>query len=237
MIVLVDYDNVDREDLRAGVLGLVDTIARAIDPEPLWEDRRLDFRLYGGWYEDNRFTRLAQNLAIELYRDFPRKCFLICSKGRFPVSLTTELAYSIAARPEKHLFATYRHRGQVKGRLICRSPNHIGCQRTDCPMTAVERFFRTRTCPHKGCSLTFDDFLSKSEQKLVDSMLITDLLHYSKIGHRRIALTSSDDDFWPGILAVLIDGVELIHIHTKDCSSSSRHYLASIPKGYHTIKL
>jgi uncharacterized LabA/DUF88 family protein len=237
MMVLVDYDNVTREDRRMGVHSLIETIVRLFSADLLLQEQRLEFRLYGGWYNDRHFTRMAQSLAVELHRAFPCK-FLISGKvGNVRVSTTAELAYSIAARPEKHLFATYRYRGQVKGRVICHPASRVGCTRSGCAMAPVEEFFRKQACPLPECHLAADDFLSRSEQKLVDAMLITDLLHYAKIGHQRIALVSSDDDFWPAIISAVSGGTEILHVHTKDSSPASSFYVTGLPKHYLTVKL
>ena len=57
--------------------------------------------------------------------------------------------------------------------------------------------------------------LSRREQKLVDTMIVADLIHLASRGETPIGLVSSDDDMWPGILSALNIGASVIHVHTR----------------------
>jgi uncharacterized LabA/DUF88 family protein len=56
--------------------------------------------------------------------------------------------------------------------------------------------------------------LRKLEQKLVDTMMVADMIYLARADNAAIAVVSSDDDMWPGILSGLVAGAQLIHIQT-----------------------
>src|SRR4051794_1466349 len=108
MRVLVDYDNVPIQIRRQGLLNLADKVFEVVRPF-LLDDIRLDIRLYGGWYEEDKLTRRAQDLAVELGA-FPYPLWL---KDRAParlVPVNASLAQSLEALPKKLLHGTYRQR-------------------------------------------------------------------------------------------------------------------------------
>ena len=59
--ILIDYDNLDRRDRSQSLIYLTDKILRLLSPTEV-NDKNIDIRLYGGWYENNNITRKAQNL-------------------------------------------------------------------------------------------------------------------------------------------------------------------------------
>jgi hypothetical protein len=69
-------------------------------------------------------------------------------------------------------------------------------------------------CPNSMCPFTLQDFLSKPTQKLVDSMIVCDLLLVSN-SNARVVVVSSDDDLWPGIYTALGCGCQIIRIRTS----------------------
>lgn len=54
--------------------------------------------------------------------------------------------------------------------------------------------------------------LEREEQKLVDSMLVVDLVHYAETTEEPLVVVSADDDLWPGIRFVLLRGARVIHV-------------------------
>ena len=59
-----------------------------------------------------------------------------------------------------------------------------------------------------------NDVLQKWEQKLVDTMLVSDLIFLATRGERDLVVVSSDDDIWPGIRTALQLGARVTQVHT-----------------------
>jgi uncharacterized LabA/DUF88 family protein len=57
--------------------------------------------------------------------------------------------------------------------------------------------------------------MHKREQKLVDTMMVADMIHLASIGEPAIVIVSSDDDMWPGMISTLVAGVRVIHVQTS----------------------
>jgi hypothetical protein len=99
MRALVDYDNIPETILRHGPLYLADRLFEAVRPH-LANDTRLDMKLYGGWYEQDKLTRRAQDLLVQL-ESFPYPMWV---KDRTPprlLRITASLAHSLEALPKK----------------------------------------------------------------------------------------------------------------------------------------
>lgn len=214
MVILVDYDNIDKNIIRLGILHVVNKIVSKIDPTEVSNGRHVTIRLYGGWYEHNRFTIRAQNLSADITSSFPNTSML--SDNRTSVIVNCEIAYSLLADPTNHLFHTYRTRGIPTG-LKAKRPVNCGCTATTCPIDTVFNFITNNIC--NQCNIvTPEDLLYRSEQKLIDTMLTSDLI-YSSNQSPNLCLVSSDDDFWPGIMTTLTLGKKVIQIHTKSRST------------------
>ena len=72
MYILVDHDNLPNRLKRTGLRGMADRFAelamtRGAEPG----DLRLDVKFYGGWFEYDKLTRMAQDLSSQIRRDFP----------------------------------------------------------------------------------------------------------------------------------------------------------------------
>ena len=76
MIILVDYDNIDIGILRLGITHVVNKIISKVDPSEVTNGHHITIRLYGGWYEQNRFTYRAQNLSVDISASFPNVSIL-----------------------------------------------------------------------------------------------------------------------------------------------------------------
>lgn len=217
MDALVDYDNVPATRRRSAV-HLVETVIRSLGASALPPRSRVRFRLYGGWYEQRRPTRLAQRLTAELQAQFPRPVTVRTSGGqRHRVVAVVELATSVLIAPNSHLFHTYRPGRSVR-RMRCKSPPEVGCSLSACPIPTIKKFFDDWRCPGSGCSVRPSNVLSRGEQKLVDTMLATDLAYLALNSSDPVSVISSDDDFWPTILLAAELNKEVIHVSTKPSS-------------------
>lgn len=225
MTVLVDYDNLDDGLTRKGLQFITDAIISQIQPSDI-SAPRITIRLYGGWYEKKKSTGRAQNLEIDIKRVFPTAKVL--SDGATKVIVQCELAYSILADPTFHLVYTFREKGIPSG-LKAHHPIKEGCRDADCPLIIFQKFIQNKSCPKCG-HLKPEDVLYRGEQKLVDSMIITDMI-YESSKSKCVCIVSSDDDFWPGIRASIINGCTIVHINTQNSPNISL-YINGIGKNY-----
>jgi len=205
------------------VEDIVEDIVRSVDPSTLVGFSRAQIRLYGGWYDRNITTPLAQTISAQLCRDFPKPLRFIQKGKTSRLIINAELAYGTATEPQFSLLNTYRQRSFPKG-LRCHHPSDIGCINPNCSALPFYQTFENRECRNSDCHHSLDSLLYKGEQKLVDTMIAIDLLYFSLRQHENICLVSSDEDFWPGIRAALHFGANVIVIHTKPGYSSPQHY-------------
>lgn len=235
-VVIIDFDNLDRPLKHRGIFKVVWRILEQIvDPTVLRQPRYI-LRLYGGWYQGHKLTRQAQDLTIGIGMDVPRLFPLLMNGTKCRVPVTVELAYSLAAIPAKHLLATYRPRS-VQTTIQCRDPRGLGCKAPSCPMGAVYAFFQNSGCPDNQCPVSTQDLLFRGEQKLVDTMMLSDLIYYANAGYQILTIVSSDDDLWPGILSALHYGAEVRHVRTRPIPPDHYGYTANLPGIYKATSL
>ncbi len=72
----------------------------------------------------------------------------------------------------------------------------------------------------------------RSEQKLVDSMITVDLIHFAMNKSESLVLVSGDDDMWPGIRYALLQDASIIHLVPKVTTRPGIPYKSLIMKGY-----
>lgn len=212
VIVLIDYDNLDRLQRQRGTRHV---ITRLLDVLGSWGaawERRVDCRLYGGWLDKDTSSRDAERLLPDLRRDFPCSVPVTSTKGARTVLVRVELARSLACDPAVVLTHTYRQRS-LPPRLRCEAAPFPGCAAPSrCPVAAIDPFIRNADCPVDGCAVEPRTVLARAEQKLVDSMLVVDLVHFAEATDKPLVVVSADDDLWPGIRFVLLRGASLIHV-------------------------
>ena len=211
MLILVDYDNIETNLIRHGITHVVDRIVSKIDLSEIYSKRHVNIRLYGGWYEQNSFTIKAQILSADVAANYPNTALL--SDNSTSVIVNCDMAYSILADPTNHLFSTYRPRGIPRG-LKAKHPKSFGCSLPNCPIIPIHNFLLTKSCPLCN-SIRPEDIFYRGEQKLVDTMLTSDLI-FSATQPTNLGIVSSDDDFWPGIKTTLTNGKRIIQFHTRN---------------------
>ena len=229
--LLIDYDNIEVTDQAKGLIYLVETILSKMSPHEINEKNAV-VRLYGGWYENNNITRRAQKLNIDINHNFPR--LVSMSDFKTQVIVTVELATSLTVRPSIHLFNTYRKNGIPSG-LKARHPINNGCSRSGCLVIPVYNFVNEGICSE--CRSTkIDQIFFRHEQKLVDTMLTSDMISIAR-QDLKYAIVSSDDDFWPGILTSISLGSIVYHFHTKPGHITPNHYLQTVAQNYYMKSL
>jgi uncharacterized LabA/DUF88 family protein len=218
MLVLVDYDNIEKDYTRKGIEYLVRKIVSKIDKSHLHK-KGITVRLYGGWYEGNSFTRKAESINIEIVSGFPIVATL--SDNESEEIVNCELAVGMLADPATHLISTFREREMPTG-IKTTHPRDCGCDFSDCPLYEFRDFILRGVC--SVCNdVSPEQFLYRAEQKLVDTMLTCDLL-FEASNSGVVVLVSSDDDLWPGIRTSLLSGKKIIQIHGKNDRRQSPYY-------------
>lgn len=224
MIVLVDFDNVNPLDRGRGLTFLAERIASSLGPEHLRSETSLDFSFYGGWFDEGSLTRLAQELAAESAREFPRRIALSDESGSIQLKARARIAYGIAGDQSIQFTHTYRRRS-LPPKLSCKPHPIQECRRqSTCQLEVVRKFIEEEACPVDGCTACPDDLLFRPEQKLVDAMILTDLLHFSIDRNDPLCIVSADDDFWPAIRYSLARGRRVFHVYPKSGWKTPAHY-------------
>lgn len=224
---LVDYGNLHDLDSKRGIRFLVSLFLERLGEDRLKHTSRANIRLYGGWYEEDSLTRLAQNILAEIDTGFPSIVQTMGSK----VLVAVELARSLIASPKHDLLHTYRAR-QFSGNITCTEPPFSGCMNNEhCPIYAVSKFVNGKKCISEGCRVRPKQIFSRPTQKLVDSMIVADVISLSFRGHE-CAVVSSDDDIWPGIRTAVEYGHPIYHLHCKPNRSTPAHYTEGVTENY-----
>lgn len=213
--VFVDYDNLLHAQKTAGTLDVVTKALIQIPLDNVATRAKCDVRIYGGWYEGNQITRLAEDIAIQIQRDFPAIIRLPKGKGDYiNVSTTAELAVALLQEPGHHLFNTYRKKGRPSN-IRVQAQSNVGCADPDCVLPLMKKLISNGNCPKQGCGVTASDLVYRHEQKIVDTMLSCDLIHAANEGANKIILVSGDDDFIPPLRTILLHGADVVRFHPK----------------------
>jgi hypothetical protein len=234
MLFLVDWDNIRTDQRRLGVVTVVEKMIQHVASSVPPTAEKLRFKLYGGWYEDDRLTHYAQRLSAGINADFPRVISVPTGAGARPMIAMLELALALEVRPTEHLFRTYRRR-HVPSNLRAESPRDHGCGDDHCPLLLLDRFINDGRCPTPGCGMTVDQVLFVGQQKLVDAMLLSDLLYAVHQKESSAVVVSSDDDLWPGIVLASACGLHVVHLHTLVGRSTPRFYSRMLQSHYTEI--
>jgi hypothetical protein len=180
--VLVDYDNISQIITRKGPRFVADRIQHQLisaAPAAFQGNIRLDIRFYGGWYMTAAHSPRAIQLMAEIQQQFPAIVQDHLQNRR--ITLNASLAESLLALPHQTLPHTYRKRSGIP-KLLCNSPRTMNCAVASCPAGPLNALISSRGCPEAGCTKTIEDFLSRAEQKLVDTMLVSDLIYLANHG-------------------------------------------------------
>lgn len=223
MLVLVDYDNVDRLERQRGLVHIATRIFLLAGTGAAARAPRVRIRLYGGWFEGRNSSRLAQDLSAEIASDFPRPMPVLAG-GHTPSVASMELAQSLLCDPAHPLTHTYRLRSAPPGIRPEPLP-YSGCSSPSaCPLHSMHAFLKQGRCPQQSCFVEPVSILRRAEQKLVDSMLICDLIHASRGAIRQVIVVSTDDDILPGIRMALLQNLKVTHIHPAPGRSTPPQY-------------
>lgn len=189
-------------------------------------------RLYGGWFDGDRQSKGAERLAQEMQQEFPRRIRVADGSRVVRMRVTMEFARSLIGDTVS-LTHTYRRRSMPAG-LMCVDPPFRKCAHpTDCAIAGLAPFVNESKCPHPRCEVSPRNVLRRSEQKLVDSMLVVDLVTLGQTASELIVLVSSDDDMWPGLRAALLHNARILHVSAR----TPPQYQPLTTQGYNRVTM
>jgi len=234
VIALVDYDNVVDAVKRRGPVHVLQRLVDTLGSRLLVENE-LRCRLYGGWFEEATLTRRAQGLLPVLRAEFPQVMTAMGGDGTHTVVVHADLVFGLAEAPSAVLTHTFRPR-LLPTKVVCGGLPFLGCANLSaCPIAPVSSLMRDQRCPEFGCQVGLSSVLTNPEQKLVDTMLSVDLLHFARAGANVLAVVSTDDDLWPGIQAAGLAGASVVHVHPVPGRQTPPHYLATAGSSYSQV--
>jgi uncharacterized LabA/DUF88 family protein len=235
MHILVDYDNLPSALRSTGPLAIADRIqSRLITSFPSYftGNIRFEVRFYGGWHTRSAPSARGARLLSEVQQSFPR-IIRMPATGQI-VTINASVAESLLALPHQLLPHTYRIRAESPRSASAKSARTLNCLNNGCPADALVSLFDTGRCPTVSCNRGIEEMLSRSEQKLVDTMLVADTIFLANSSEPQIALVSSDDDMWPGMLTAMNIGTMVFHVTTK-AHSNAALYTGSARRKYRTL--
>jgi len=218
--VLVDFDNLPLMSRQKGtnfvLHSLLDVAAQSLGQDL---PKHVTIRMYGGWYNGLRLTRKAQDLVRSRYFASPiPRCPTGHSSGK-DVLLRGELARTLLSeansREARILTHTMRTRPVSINGFRANFSSHFRCATSPCFIADLDFFLKTGQCPRSDGNLDISECVLRDEQKLVDVLLATDLMHLAYSGSQIAVLVSSDDDLWPAILQASAQMRKLVHVHTQ----------------------
>lgn len=175
--MLIDYDNVHEIRRKRGVMHIIEAILSRLPASLLPAAVSVSVRLYGGWFQDRKPSPEARKLYREIALHFPAVIVLHRNGIPHPVRTTVALARSLSIAPHKMLTHTFRVRN-APSNLNARHFPFSGCIHvTACPLSGMHHLLRNQNCPDVQCTVGINDTMTRPEQKMVDSMLIVDMIH------------------------------------------------------------
>jgi hypothetical protein len=90
----------------------------------------------------------------------------------------------------------------------------------------MQKFLDSEVCAARGCYVQPDGVLHKQEQKVVDSMMVADLIDGSLAEESMLGVVSRDDDVWPGLYMASRTAKSVVHISTSVSPRVPKYYEA-----------
>lgn len=159
-------------------------------------------RLYDGWFDmEGRSTDL-HGMIRKCVRNYPTRTR--------SYRLFVEIAESLLGLPGERLLHTFREKAGVVGARLkvaqacpgtCSSPD-------DCCLEHLRCWLKGKCPAHPSCITPLEAVCTTVQQKLVDAMLVADLI-WSASEPGIVALFSDDEDVVPGLLSARARGARV----------------------------
>jgi hypothetical protein len=160
----------------------------------------IDVRLYGGWYQDNMLTRMGSQVMTE---HMTMDLFPIVTDDQRTIHGHQKFVESIQG-VDYIWYNTYREKQGIPRLIINRNSRKELCDnnKSHCPVHILEHFARkkTRLCSVEGCETSNGDAFIQMGQKMVDAMMICDIISYSQSEDvESIYILTDDVDLFPAL--------------------------------------
>jgi hypothetical protein len=234
MYALLDFDNIDKADLRRGAEALVTNILDTMGVSNLADPQRIVVRLYGGWFSGTKLSQRAQKVSADLAQAFQAPLVVARGDQSRRIIARAQLADALLVQPRQQLPDTYRQgAAELRRYSLAQAPFAACCAPGACPLHAVLTVARDGLCPMPSCQVSPSHVMTRHEQKLVDTMLVADLIEIARQRAGPAIVVSSDDDLWPGILAATTLGTRVFHFQSRS-RTTPVHYSAQAPASHYS---
>lgn len=201
-IVILDYNNVfcvnhnltvdQRRFIMSSVLRDIVLNHPSVD--------YIDVRLYGGWYQDNVLTRMGSQVMSE---HLTMDLFPIVMDNQRIIHGSQTVVESIHGI-DYIWYNTYREKKGIPRLILNRNSHSELCEnnKNHCPVHILERFARkqTRICSIEGCETSNGDAFIQMGQKMVDAMMVCDIISFSSSEKvESIYVLTDDVDLFPAL--------------------------------------
>jgi uncharacterized LabA/DUF88 family protein len=203
ILVLIDYSNIKNQNI-----PLRKAIEYITDREASSEIKKIQVRLYGGWYENSQATDDRNNAVAELSDTMPGA---IINDGKI-WQIKTEFADYTAKIKQLDVFPvknTVLRRKSTSPELVLNSYDE--CDSPDCGKMEVLKWLkRKRGCTSQLCQKKYAEIFSRVEQKQVDTHLAIDFYRYCVESNKfdSVWLISNDIDMLPSIFSVISNNID-----------------------------
>ncbi|MBO7496165.1 MAG: hypothetical protein J6T98_06395 [Salinivirgaceae bacterium] len=231
-VVIIDYNNIFKQDDSedgSNVQSLLTEIINEIKSD-YNSVEHIVMRAYGGWYDKNGLTnkgsRIQQKLSAVSVDLFP------VPNGNKTISGTLEIADQMFG-VDGVWDNTCREKEGLP-QLVVNTSNisRIECEKDDnkdvCPVNILKKFTKKRSkiCHISNCQNTNAVFY-RIEQKMVDSIMVCDILTYGEDEKTKVIYVLSNDvDLFPGIVLCSIKHSEVVlnlKIRTRQAINNNVH--------------
>lgn len=161
---------------------------------------QINFRLYGGWYQDDDLTNRASVVfqKISNIDIFPH---IINQNKRIFGDI--QIVYNLYGI-DYIWHNTYREKKGIPRLRINHTAKGDKCdsRKNICPVHILSKFTRNKDkiCLNEGCMTKHSDIFFQREQKMVDTMIACDLLSYCEESSTNCLYLISDDmDHFPAL--------------------------------------
>ena len=201
-VVILDYNNVFcqnynlTKERKASIM--LSVLHRIITLHPIVDF--VEIRIYGGWYHGRELTRMGSQVMSE---HLTMDLFPLTIDGNTIIQGEQIIVQSLC--DVDHIwYNTYREKPGIPRLIINHDARKPLCDdnRTLCPIHIVEKFSKkaSHICSVDGCVTNNSDAFVHMGQKMVDSMMICDVITYAAKQDTKIIYILTDDvDMFPAI--------------------------------------
>jgi hypothetical protein len=221
--ILIDFDNIDPAIKQGGAVAMSKAIASCIPISVVQHYQMLNFRLYGGWRSDGNLTTQAQRIIPDIRMNSPSMVTLGIGNQQLNIGLQVSLADSPIWQGPILSETFIRDRG-LRNFRAKQNPWSECANNLSCGMSHLAALSHSTACQNNACGAVAGKLLVRNEQKMVDTLLVSDIAYVVlKEKVKDIVVVSSDIDMWPGVLLALNAGCYVTHVHTKAGWRTQRH--------------